>query len=76
MFITSSFYKIAWKYNTYPYALTLKNSGVLTAYMYLIAEALGLKACALGLGNIQLFSKASGLNWLEDAYIADFVIGK
>ena len=64
-----------WKYEGMGYELALKNSGVLTGLMYLVATAMGLAPCALGSGDSAAFALLSGIDPLVEPYIADFAIG-
>ena len=49
------------------YAMILKDAGVLTQQMYLVATAMGLAPCALGAGDSQAFAELSGLDPLRRA---------
>ncbi len=73
--LTSRFKKIAWKYEGMAYRNTLFNVGVVFQTMYLVATALKLAPCALGYGNSKLFSKATGLNFLEEGSVGEFALG-
>jgi SagB-type dehydrogenase family enzyme len=73
--ITSRVQRLLWKYEGMGYALALKNAGVLTGYMYLVATAMNLAPCALGSGDSDAFALLSGLDPLVEPSIADFAIG-
>jgi SagB-type dehydrogenase family enzyme len=73
--ITARAQRVLWKYEGMGYELALKNSGVLTGLMYLVATAMGLAPCALGSGNSAAFALLSGIDPLVEPYIADFAIG-
>ncbi len=73
--ITARAQRVLWKYEGMGYELTLKNSGVLTGLMYLVATAMGLAPCALGSGDSAAFALLSGIDPLVEPYIADFAIG-
>jgi oxazoline/thiazoline dehydrogenase len=75
LLITSRFPRMAWKYRSQAFALTLKTAGVLTAHMYLTAEVLGLAGCALGAGNADLFARMTGIPYFDEPAIADFMLG-
>jgi SagB-type dehydrogenase family enzyme len=66
--------RVAWKYEAIAYALILKDAGVMLQQMYLVATALGLAPCALGTGDSQVFARASGLDFLRDAPVAEFAL--
>ena len=74
--ITARFRRTQWKYQSIPYALTLKNVGALYQTMYLVATAMGLAPCALGGGNSELFATATGLSFYEEAQVGEFVLGR
>ncbi|WP_280721505.1 SagB family peptide dehydrogenase [Kitasatospora sp. MAA4] len=63
------------KYEGIPYALALKDSGILTAWMYLVATDMGLAPCALGAGDAASFSALAGLDTLAEPAIAEFALG-
>jgi SagB-type dehydrogenase family enzyme len=67
--------RIMWKYEGLGYALMLRNAGVLTAQMYLVATAMGLAPCSVGSGDSAAFAEMSGLDPLVEPTIADFVLG-
>ena len=73
--ITARAQRVLWKYEGMGYELALKNSGVLTGLMYLVAAAMGLAPCALGSGDSAAFALLSGIDPLVEPYIADFAIG-
>jgi SagB-type dehydrogenase family enzyme len=73
--ITARAQRMLWKYEGMGYELALKNSGVLTELMYLVATAMDLAPCALGSGDSAAFALLSGIDPLVEPYIADFAIG-
>jgi SagB-type dehydrogenase family enzyme len=73
--IAARFGRVQWKYAGMPYALILKHVGVLTQTMYLVAEAMGLAACAVGGGSAPHFAEASRLDPLEEGSVGEFVLG-
>ena len=73
--ITARAQRVLWKYEGMGYELALKNSGVLTGLMYLVATAMGLAPCALGSGDSAAFALLSGIDPLVEPYIADFALG-
>ena len=73
--ITARVQRVLWKYEGMGYELALKNSGVLTGLMYLVATAMGLAPCALGSGDSAAFALLSGIDPLVEPYIADFALG-
>lgn len=67
--------RVAWKYESMAYALTLKHVGVLYQSLYLVATALGLAPCAQGGGDADAFAAATGLDYYEEASVGEFVVG-
>ena len=61
--IAARFGRVSWKYSSIGYALILKDAGVLTQTLYLVAAELRLGGCAIGIANIDLFAKMSGLEF-------------
>jgi hypothetical protein len=43
--------------------------------MYLVATAMGLAPCALGGGDSDLFAQASGLDYLAESAVGEFILG-
>ncbi|MEU6652808.1 SagB family peptide dehydrogenase [Streptomyces sp. NPDC046900] len=62
-------------YSGMGYATILKNAGVLTQTMYLVAEAMGLAPCALGNGDTDAFAQATGVSPREESSVAEFALG-
>jgi SagB-type dehydrogenase family enzyme len=67
--------RVMWKYQTMAYALTLKHVGVLYQVMYSVATAMGLAACALGGGDSDAFAEATGLDYLAETSVGEFILG-
>ena len=55
--IAARFGRVSWKYSSIAYALILKDAGVLTETLYLMASGMGLGGCAIGIANIEQFEK-------------------
>ena len=73
--ISARFGRVMWKYQSMAYALTLKNTGVLTAAMYAVATAAGLAPCAVGGSDSGLFARATGLDVTTESIVGEFVLG-
>lgn len=73
--ITSRFARIAWKYETIAYALTLKHVGILLQTMYLVATSMGLAVCALGSGDADRAARAFQLDWLMESSVGELALG-
>ncbi|WP_315742041.1 MULTISPECIES: SagB family peptide dehydrogenase [unclassified Bradyrhizobium] len=74
--VTSRFARLAWKYSAIAYALTLKDVGGLLQTFYLMAADMGLGACAVGTGNIDLFEKVSGIPFHIEGPVGQFTLGR
>jgi len=73
--ISARFGRVMWKYQSMAYALTLKNTGVLTAAMYAVATAMGLTPRAVGGNHSGLFARATGLDATKESTVGEFVLG-
>jgi SagB-type dehydrogenase family enzyme len=67
--------RLAWKYSSIAYALTLKHVGVVYQTMYLAATAMGLSPCALGGGDSDLFARAAGADYYAETSVGEFLLG-
>lgn len=75
LILTSRFARLAWKYESIAYALTLKHVGVLYQTMYLAATAMGLAPCAIGGGDADLFARAAGTDYCAETSVGEFLLG-
>jgi SagB-type dehydrogenase family enzyme len=73
--LAARFSRIAWKYESIAYALTLKHVGVLIQTMYLAATAMGLGSCAVGGGDSDLFTRATGIDYCAETSVGEFLLG-
>lgn len=73
--VAARFGRIQRKYRSVSYAVTLKNVGALYQTFYLVGTAMGLAPCALGGGNSDLFAAATGLDYLAEASVGEFILG-
>ncbi len=74
--IAARFGRISWKYSSIAYALILKDVGVLTQTLYLMATDIGLGGCAIGITNIDLFAKMTGVEFHVEGPVGQFAIGR
>ena len=74
--IAARFGRISWKYSSIAYALVLKDVGVLTQTLYLMASDMGLSGCAIGIANIDLFAKMTGIEFHVEGPVGQFAIGR
>ena len=70
------FGRVSWKYSALAYALILKDVGVVTQTLYLMATEMGLGGCAVGLVNIDLFEKMTGLPFYVEGPVGQFALGR
>ena len=75
LILASRFPRLAWKYASLAYALTLKHVGVVYQTMYLAATAMGLAPCALGGGDSDLFARAAGVDYCAETSVGEFLLG-
>ena len=74
--IAARFQRVSWRYSSVAYATILKDVGVLYQTMYLVAEAMGLAACALGGGHSDMFARTAGTNYYEETSVGEFMLGR
>ncbi len=74
--IAARFGRVSWKYSSIAYALILKDAGVLTQTLYLMATGMGLGGCAIGTANIDLFAKMTGIDFHVEGPVGQFALGR
>jgi SagB-type dehydrogenase family enzyme len=74
--IAARFGRISWKYSSIAYALILKDVGVLTQTLYLMATEMELGGCAIGVSNIDLFAKLTGIDLHVEGPVGLFALGR
>ena len=74
--IAARFGRISWKYSGNAYALILKDVGVLTQTLYLMASDMGLGGCAIGTANIDRFARMTGLDFCAEGAVGQFALGR
>lgn len=72
--VTARFRRTAWKYRSIAYSAVLKELGALYQTMYLVADAMGLKPCALGCGNSDLFARLIGTDYYLETSVGEFIL--
>jgi SagB-type dehydrogenase family enzyme len=75
LILAARFARVAWKYQSIAYALTLKHVGVVYQTMYLAATAMGLAPCAIGGGDADLFARAAGTDYCTETSVGEFLLG-
>jgi SagB-type dehydrogenase family enzyme len=74
--IAARFGRISWKYSALAYALVLKDVGVLFQTFYMMTTDMGLGGCAIGISNIELFAKMTGIGFHVEGPVGQFAIGR
>ncbi|MGK7924774.1 MAG: SagB family peptide dehydrogenase [Spirulina sp.] len=73
--IAARFGRLFWKYRGMGYAAILKHVGVMYQNLYLVATQMNLAPTALGTGNSDLFTAATGLDYYEETSVGEFMLG-
>jgi SagB-type dehydrogenase family enzyme len=74
--IAARFGRVSWKYSCIAYALILKDVGALMQTFYLMATDMGLGGCAIGISNIDLFAKMTGIEFHVEGPVGQFALGR
>jgi SagB-type dehydrogenase family enzyme len=74
--IAARFGRVSWKYSSLAYALVLKDVGVLTQTLYLMATDMALGGCAIGISNIELFARMTGREFHVEGPVGQFALGR
>jgi len=74
--IAARFGRMSWKYSSIAYGLILKDVGVLTQTLYLMATDMQLGGCAVGISNIDLFAKMTGIDVHVEGPVGQFALGR
>ena len=74
--IAARFDRISWKYSSIAYSLVLKDVGVLTQTLYLMATEMGLGGCAIGSIDIDLFARMTGIEFHVEGPVGQFALGR
>ena len=74
--IAARFGRVSWKYSALAYSLILKDVGILTQNLYLMATAMDLGGCAIGLVNIDNFEKLTGIGFHTEGPVGLFALGR
>lgn len=72
--VATRFTRMASRYAAIAYRNTLLDAGIALEAMYLVATAMHLGPCALGLNLPQLFAEATGLDRFEETSLALFAL--
>jgi SagB-type dehydrogenase family enzyme len=74
--IAARFGRVSWKYSTIAYSLIMKDVGLLTQTFYLAATDMGLGGCAIGIVNIDVFAKMTGVDFTVEGPVGQFALGR
>jgi SagB-type dehydrogenase family enzyme len=74
--IAARFGRTSWKYSALAYSLILRDAGVLLQTLYLMAGDLELGGCAVGISNIDLFAKMTGIEFHVEGPVGQFALGR
>ena len=74
--IAARFSRVSWKYSSIAYALILKDVGVLMQTFYMMATDMGIGGCAIGIANIDLFARMTGIEFHIEGPVGQFAIGR
>ena len=72
--ISARFNRSFFKYQGIGYANILREVGALYQSLHLSAVAFGCSACPIGVGNVEYFSQATGLDPFEEGSVGEFCI--
>lgn len=73
--MAARFGRVSWKYSGIAYSLVLKHVGVVMQTLYLMATEMDVGACAIGVGDIDLFSRMTGLPFHVEGAVGQMAIG-
>lgn len=74
--IGARFGRISWKYSSIAYSLILKDVGALSQTFYLAATDMGLGGCAIGISNLDLFARMTGIDFHVEGPVGQFALGR
>ena len=73
--IAARFGRMSWKYSSLAYRVILEDAGVLLQSFYLMATDMGLGGCAVGIANIDLFARLTGIAFHVEGPVGQFALG-
>jgi SagB-type dehydrogenase family enzyme len=74
--IAARFGRVSWKYASLAYSLILRDVGVLLQTFYLMVGDLDLGGCAVGIANIDLFARMTGIDFHVEGPVGQFALGR
>lgn len=73
--IAARFPRVSWKYEAIAYSLIIKECGILSQNMYLVATAMNLAPCMIGAGDADLFAQLAGTDYYAETCVGEFALG-
>ncbi len=70
------FGRVSWKYSAIAYSLIAKDVGALSQTLYLTATDMELGGCAIGISNIDLFARITGIDFHVEGAVGQFALGR
>ncbi|MFY9658047.1 MAG: SagB family peptide dehydrogenase [Methylocystis sp.] len=74
--VAARFGRVSWKYSAIAYSLILKDVGALSQTLYLAATDMELGACVIGISNIDLFARMTGIDFHVEGAVGQFALGR
>ncbi len=74
--VAARFGRISWKYSAIAYSLIAKDVGALSQTLYLAATDMGLGGCAIGISNVELFARITGIAFHVEGVVGQFALGR
>jgi SagB-type dehydrogenase family enzyme len=74
--IAARFGRVSWKYSSIAFSLILKDAGALMQTFYLMATDMGLGGCAIGIANLDVFAKMTGIDFHVEGPVGQFALGR
>jgi len=74
--IAARFGRVSWKYSSIAYALILKDFGTVVQTCDLMATDMELGGCVIGIANIDLFAKMTGIEFHVEGPVGQFALGR
>ena len=70
------FGRVSWKYSAIAYSLILKDVGALSQTLCLTATDMQLGGCVIGISNIDLFARMTGIDFHVEGAVGQFALGR
>lgn len=75
LLVTVEMGRVTRRYDGIGYSLVLKEVGALFQSLYLVATAMDLAPCAIGMGNGEVAARSLGVDPLAEAVVGEFALG-